>query len=145
MSWVYKTIRGEPKSWQDWVLEWQTLSDSDLEEKVEMNFQDKMLASVVSSLCESLHENARDKGFWDDVNERDPRHLISLVGLIMSEGAEAIEAIRKEDQENFEEELADIAIRVFDVAGGLRIDLGAAIVEKMTKNKNRPHKHGKVC
>jgi len=37
-----------------------------------------------------------------------------------------------------------IVIRVFDLAGGLDIDLEVEIIKKMTKNTSRPYKHGKT-
>lgn len=47
---------------------------------------------------------------------------------------------------NAQEELADIVIRVCDLAQELGIDLGEAVVAKMAYNKTRPHKHGgKAC
>lgn len=39
-------------------------------------------------------------------------------------------------------ELADVVIRVFDLAGWLGIDLASAIREKMRFNKTRPYRHG---
>lgn len=36
-----------------------------------------------------------------------------------------------------EVELADAVIRIFDMAGGLDLDLGGALVEKLEYNKNR--------
>jgi NTP pyrophosphatase (non-canonical NTP hydrolase) len=63
--------------------------------------------------------------------------------LIVGEVAEAQEALRKDDQENFAEELADVVIRLFDLCGGLGIDLETEIKKKMDKNKLRPYKHGK--
>lgn len=47
-------------------------------------------------------------------------------------------------RENFKEELADVAIRLGDLAGGLDIDLQSEITKKMDKNKDRPYKHGKA-
>lgn len=49
------------------------------------------------------------------------------------------------DQKHLNEELADICIRVFSYVGGNGqtkqfID---ALIAKMEKNRNRPHKHGK--
>lgn len=44
-----------------------------------------------------------------------------------------------------EEEMADILIRVFDLAGQRGIDLGRAVLVKMQYNSTRPHKHGKNC
>lgn len=39
-------------------------------------------------------------------------------------------------------ELADIVIRVFDYAGKYKLNLGAAILQKMAWNKSRPKRHG---
>jgi len=41
-----------------------------------------------------------------------------------------------------EEELADIVIRVMDLAGVMKISLGAAIQAKSNYNRTRPHRHG---
>jgi len=46
---------------------------------------------------------------------------------------------------NFREELADTAIRLFDIASSCNIDLEAEIERKMLINEERPHKHGKTC
>jgi NTP pyrophosphatase (non-canonical NTP hydrolase) len=46
---------------------------------------------------------------------------------------------------NFREELADTAIRLFDLAGSLNIDLEKEIIKKMEINEGRPHLHGKTC
>ena len=64
--------------------------------------------------------------------------------LITTEVAEAEDGLRKDDFENFKEELADIVIRTCDLAGGLNIDLEAEIIKKMEKNKSREYKHGKA-
>lgn len=53
-----------------------------------------------------------------------------------------MEADRKNDRDNFVEELADICIRVFDLCGSMNIDLEKAIKEKMEYNKSRTYKHG---
>jgi len=66
--------------------------------------------------------------------------------LIHSEVSEALEAYRKGDAENFAEELADIAIRLLDAAGGYGIDLESEIVKKHEYNKTREYRHGgKAC
>lgn len=92
----------------------------------------------IRSLVKTAHENALSKGFWDGTAALIPVKL----ALIMSEGAEALEAHRKEyGREQFAEELADIVIRVADLAGGLDIDLQAAIEKKVAKNSDRPHLH----
>lgn len=112
----------------------------------------------IKELVQKAHKNARNKGFWEDwsqahnaqvgnaeirMNMRN-NALGNRLMLISGEVAEAHEALRKIDYENFKEELADIVIRVADLAGGLDIDLEAEILSKMEKNKNRPYKHGKA-
>ena len=99
----------------------------------------------IDDLVDKAHANALDKGFWADVDPKDPRHVLALLMLITTEVAEAAEAVRKSDPDNFAEELADICIRVFDVAGGMGVDLSEEIVTKMRTNKARPRKHGKAC
>lgn len=110
----------------------------------------------IKELVISAHENARRHGFWEDFDE-----VVKMAGrkfsdefsnnaignrlmLITDEVSEAHEALRKNDTENFKEELADIVIRVADLAGGLGVDLEAEIIKKMAKNKDRPYKHGKA-
>jgi len=73
-----------------------------------------------------------------------------MLALIHSEISEALEADRKDlmddklpHRKGLEVELADAAIRIFDMAGGLDLDLGGAIVEKLEFNRKRPFKHGK--
>lgn len=41
-----------------------------------------------------------------------------------------------------EEEMADVFIRLLDLAGKLKIDVGRVILAKMEYNRGRPHMHG---
>lgn len=91
----------------------------------------------LSALCHSI---AKEKGFWDT-----KRNVGEALMLIVTEIAEAMEAHRKQDDENFREELADAFIRLFDLCGGMNIDIEEEISKKSIKNKARPYKHGKVC
>jgi NTP pyrophosphatase (non-canonical NTP hydrolase) len=106
-----------------------------------------------------------DKGFWNKrqnlkecLFNRDAQlELIEALALIMTEAAEAIESVRKnlnwsEDMDqhlphrtNLETELADIMIRCLDLAGGLNIDIGQVVWEKLEYNSTRPYLHGKTC
>ncbi|QLY77823.1 MazG nucleotide pyrophosphohydrolase domain-containing protein [Clostridium intestinale] len=110
---------------------------------------------IVQRIMYLANSNAEDKGFWEDYfqaskiedEEVKKNMLNNAMGnrlmLIVSEVAEAQEALRKSDFENFAEELADIVIRVCDLSEGLNIDLEQEIVKKIEKNKSRPYKHGK--
>jgi len=91
----------------------------------------------LSNLCHSV---AREKGFWDE-----ERNIGEALMLVVTELAEAMEAYRKEDNEEFKEELADTFIRLLDLCGGLSIDIEEEIHNKTLKNKKRPYKHGKIC
>lgn len=90
-----------------------------------------------SKLC---HDIAKKKGFWDQ-----KRNLGEMLMLIVTEIAEAMESYRNQDQDNFKEEIADTFIRLFDLCGGLKIDIEKELLKKMQKNQLRPYKHGKVC
>jgi len=116
----------------------------------------------INELVQQAHENAVSKGFWEEVDvtgieglkyafinyweltNEENNAIGNRLMLIVSELAEAQEALRKDDRENFKEELADVAIRLGDLCGGLDIDLEAEIIKKMEKNKSRPRLHGKA-
>ena len=69
--------------------------------------------------------------------------LATRLMLINCEVAEAVEGLRKNDMENFKEEIADIFIRLGDLCGSLNINIEEEIIKKMKKNKERLYKHGK--
>jgi NTP pyrophosphatase (non-canonical NTP hydrolase) len=92
----------------------------------------------INQLVTLAHNNAKKKGFW-----KEPRETGTILALIHSEVSEALEADRKGTEEEFQEELADIIIRVFDVAGARKVDLESVICKKMMYNQTRPALHGK--
>lgn len=112
-------------------------------------------------LIEMCYENAKEHGFWDDINKNDRLVFEEKLLLLHSEISEVFEEIRagktihelyynsepgKENKpEGIEIELADLAIRLFDMCGFYKIDLLSAIILKHTYNKTRSHKHGKQC
>jgi len=123
-----------------------------------------MVRNTVESLVIDAHENAVKHGFWEDLQntdndldlewhkiafknpvcEIDANAISTRLMLIVGEVAEAQEGLRHNDRSNFAEELADIVIRVFDLAGGLDINLEVEIIKKMATNALRPYKHGKT-
>jgi len=118
----------------------------------------------IKELVKNAYENASRKGFWNDWYkikgskkhkgleitdaETEQEIINNAIGSrlmdIVREVSEAQEALRKDDIDNFKEELADIVIRVASLAGGLEIDLESEVIKKIKKNKSRPYKHGKA-
>jgi len=95
---------------------------------------------TIREACDICHQGAKSKGFWDK-----ERNVGEALMLVVTELAEAMEGYRHEDHDNFREELADTYIRLFDLCGGLGIDIQAEIERKVGINKERPHMHGKIC
>lgn len=120
----------------------------------------------MEKMIKQAHEMAKEKGFWDT-----ERNVPEMLMLVVSEVSEALEALRKNHYANgpasmelmnansedeawkanfeanikssFEDELADVAIRLFDLCGGLDVDLEKHIELKMKYNSMRGYKHGK--
>lgn len=108
---------------------------------------DHKLSEAIDILSQQAHATAREKGFHDYTPVfgqpgRDARHILSLLMLVTTEVAEAAEEVRKGTLERFGAELADIVIRVLDLAAVLEIDLGREVVEKMEINRLRPMMNG---
>lgn len=76
-------------------------------------------------------------------------HLQVILVLICTEVAEALEAAQEGDIGHLMEELADVQIRLADVAGWIAdhhpgaVTLADAVLAKMEKNAQRAHMHGK--
>lgn len=111
----------------------------------------------MDALAQEIHEWARDKGFYDraliDIPNGEGTGAVGVlpnpslpaekIALIMSEGAEVLEALRDEDREKEAEECADIIIRVLDYAAWRGFSMDKEIGKKMDKNRERPHLHGR--
>jgi NTP pyrophosphatase (non-canonical NTP hydrolase) len=127
----------------------------------------------IRNLVEESHAMSVDKGFYEGVDLLGHKEEIgNKLMLIVGEVSEAHEEIRAgidpretyyptktptapawmtqpldlhtvHKPEGVPSELADIVIRVADLAGALGIDLAGAIKEKQAYNATRPHKHGK--
>lgn len=122
---------------------------------------------MINELAKQVHENAMSKGFFDD-----KKNIGEMLALMHSEISEALEADRNgmyckldsaeqnvligwtsdidfvrnykdKVKGSFEEEMADIVIRVMDMCAFKGIDLEFHIKAKMRYNSTRPRMHAK--
>lgn len=102
----------------------------------------KLSALVLDELCKTTHTNNVKAGWWDQKDN--PLVVPTKLALIASEVSEALEGHRrglKDDKltqyDMIAVELADVLIRVFDLAGFLNIPIGTIIAEKEAFNASR--------
>ncbi|MDY6771379.1 MAG: nucleotide pyrophosphohydrolase [Candidatus Nanohaloarchaea archaeon] len=88
-------------------------------------------------LCEEVRATTEKKGFETSMD-----NFPEKIAMIHEEASEALSAWREDDTEHIPEELADIVIRVMDLAEGIDADLPQEILDKIEVNKDRPEQHG---
>lgn len=113
------------------------------------------IAAAGNTLMTASYNAAHAAGWWIDTETGEdvrtwPKKFLNLwiaakLALVHSEVSEGLEGHRKNLPDDklphrsmLEVELADAVIRICDLAGGLGIDLGGAIAEKMAFNAKRP-------
>lgn len=123
---------------------------------------------TITELVDKNHAAMVEKGF-----HQKEKNIGEVLMLIVSELSEALDAHRKDKffdhdgfieeletyarggevragffagavKDTFEDELADVVLRVADLCGMLDIDLETHIKAKMRYNASRPYKHGKA-
>jgi len=117
---------------------------------------------AINSLCEQIYAaNVKAGWFRDPITRRNiKRDPMVMLMLIVTEVAEAAEGYRKDklddhliDRPAIEVELADVLVRVFELAGYLDLQLGKSFVRKILYNAqradhtlaNRAKEGGKKC
>jgi len=103
----------------------------------------------LTALSQSIHAWAHRKGFYTGEHRPPCVHVggnrLAVLMLVVTELGEAAEAIRRDDESNFREEIADAIIRLLDLAAADGMDIHQEIEDKMAFNEQRPVRHGKVC
>lgn len=128
---------------------------------------------MINKLAKEIHENNVDKGFYEDeknigemlclihseISEAleadrnnkycDAPNLVlqwladKNFGMPFHDDEQFQRVFKLDVKDTFEDELADIVIRVLDLAAFRGIDIESHIKAKIRYNALRPHKHGK--
>jgi NTP pyrophosphatase (non-canonical NTP hydrolase) len=103
---------------------------------------------AVAHLQKICHEASANAGWWTNKDGTfvldNPLAVSNKLCLIHGEISEAMEADRKDKMDDhlphrkgIEGELSDAIIRIFDLAGALKLDIAGTLVEKMEYNAKR--------
>ena len=126
---------------------WEVVGDDGvvIKDGEEKNTFPKCMALVVSEIGEAI-EADRKKNWLKD------KDMDLRLGETRDTLAEFVESSTIEERINFtkrilkgnvEEEIADVIIRILDLAGHYNIDLDSIVRLKMDYNASRPYKHNK--
>jgi len=95
------------------------------------------LANVIRAVNSMNGWNVTAPHDWKDTYK-----VPGVLALIHSEVSEGLEAFRKDEQELFLEEMADVVIRVLDCVGAFTDDFDKIVEAKIEKNRGRGYRHG---
>lgn len=100
---------------------------------------------TLHAVAARAHAYSKRQGFWERYDPQSVDTALVKLALIVSEVGEAIEAVRHGNEPGLAEELADIVVRVCDLAEARGIDIEEAVFSKMCANEARPYMHGKLA
>lgn len=104
-------------------------------------------ANCLNYLRDHCYDEAKKAGWYTDLKtgKKKDRNVGEMLMLAVSELAEGMEAHRKNlmddklpHRKGVEVEIVDNFIRLFDLAGYLKLDLTGAFIEKLQYNASRP-------
>lgn len=106
---------------------------------------EELIYYSLNDLVDICHGASVKAGWWNDVPDELLVYVVpTKLALVHSEVSEALEGYRKDQMDDHlperkmvEVELADALIRIFDLAGKLKLDLGGAVRDKMAYNAKR--------
>ena len=106
----------------------------------------EVYAQAITDVSTVIHSSCVDAGWYSSLDTGEPivRNVPEMLCLIHSEISEALEAYRKDLNDDhlphlhgMDVELADAVIRIFDLASYLGIDIGSVMSEKFDYNQIR--------
>lgn len=125
------------------------------------NPKETAIGSVINNLSTDAHITSVNHGFYYDIERLIDKlagvdqpelveiakrnFVLSQLSKISGEVGEAVSAIQHNEPYELWEEMADVVIRLLDLAAYIECPIGDVIIKKMAVNENRPYLHGKVC